>query len=97
MLGSSRATSPYGLQVHREGVERLLRSYRNIPERAPVRLAKKTSNLFRARAKVDAPGLDVSGLGGVVSVSVASTLIAEPTLVNLATRLRPWRVLRSVK
>ncbi|WP_407446245.1 FAD-binding oxidoreductase [Rhodococcus sp. (in: high G+C Gram-positive bacteria)] len=68
MLGSSRATSPYGLQVHREGVERLLRSYRNIPERAPVRLAKKTSNLFRARAKVDAPGLDVSGLGGVVSV-----------------------------
>ena len=68
MLGSSRATSPYGLQVHREGVERLLRSYRDIPERAPVRLAKKTSNLFRARAKVDAPGLDVSGLGGVVSV-----------------------------
>jgi len=33
-----------------------------------VRLAKHTSNLFRARARTDAPGLDVSGLGGVVAV-----------------------------
>jgi len=33
-----------------------------------VRLAKSTSNLFRARARTDAPGLDVSGLTGVLSV-----------------------------
>lgn len=33
-----------------------------------MRLAKHTSNLFRARARTDAPGLDVSGLGGVVAV-----------------------------
>ena len=33
-----------------------------------MRLAKQTSNLFRARARTDAPGLDVSGLGGVVAV-----------------------------
>ncbi|MDF0532062.1 FAD-binding oxidoreductase [Tsukamurella sp. 8F] len=50
------------------GVEKLSASYRAIPSGASVRLAKKTSNLFRARAKPTAPGLDVSGLGGVVSV-----------------------------
>ncbi|CAB4732251.1 unannotated protein [freshwater metagenome] len=33
-----------------------------------MRLAKKTSNLFRPRAASSAPGLDVSGLTGVISV-----------------------------
>ena len=47
---------------------RLAASYRAIPAGAPVRLAKRTSNLFRARASTDVPGLDVSGLGGVLSV-----------------------------
>ena len=37
-----------------------------------MRLAKKTSNLFRARAKTNAPGLDVSGLSGVISVDPAA-------------------------
>ncbi len=49
-------------------MQRLLASYRAIPPTATVRLAKPTSNLFRARAKSDAKGLDVSGLTGVVSV-----------------------------
>jgi FAD/FMN-containing dehydrogenase len=56
------------LAAHAAGVERLLASYRVIPPNATVRLAKPTSNLFRARAKSDAPGLDVSGLTGVISV-----------------------------
>ncbi len=56
------------LTAHADGVERLLASYRAIPRSASVRLAKKTSNLFRARAKRDAPGLDTSGLTGVISV-----------------------------
>jgi FAD/FMN-containing dehydrogenase len=43
-------------------------SYRSIPATSAVRLAKPTSNLFRARAKRDAPGLDTSGLTGVLSV-----------------------------
>ena len=43
-------------------------SYRSIPTTSAVRLAKPTSNLFRARAKRDAPGLDTSGLTGVLSV-----------------------------
>ena len=37
-------------------------SYLAIPPGAPVRLAKPTTNLFRARARPVRPGLDVSGL-----------------------------------
>jgi FAD/FMN-containing dehydrogenase len=54
--------------AHAAGVERLIASYRAIPPSASVRLAKPTSNLFRARAKRDAPGLDTSGLTGVIAV-----------------------------
>ncbi|MET9326321.1 FAD-binding oxidoreductase [Tsukamurella sp. NPDC003166] len=57
-----------GESAYREGLERLLASYRAIPAGARVRLAKKTSNLFRARAATDAPGLDVSGLSEVISI-----------------------------
>ena len=49
-------------------MQRLLASYRAIPQNATVRLAKPTSNLFRARAKTKSKGLDVSGLTGVVAV-----------------------------
>jgi FAD/FMN-containing dehydrogenase len=54
--------------AHAAGVARLLASYRSIPATAAVRLAKPTSNLFRARTKRDAPGLDTSGLTNVISV-----------------------------
>ena len=54
--------------AHSAGVERLLASYRAIPPNATVRLAKPTSNLFRARAKTSSKGLDVSGLTGVIAV-----------------------------
>ncbi|WP_422744070.1 FAD-binding oxidoreductase [Mycobacterium sp. WMMD1722] len=54
--------------AHAAGVERLLASYRAIPPAATVRLAKPTSNLFRARAKSTGPGLDTSGLTGVIAV-----------------------------
>lgn len=57
-----------GLSAHTSGVERLLASYRSIPTTATVRLAKPTSNLFRARAKRDVRGLDTSGLTGVISI-----------------------------
>jgi FAD/FMN-containing dehydrogenase len=45
-----------------------LDSYLAIPATSSVRLAKPTSNLFRARVKRDAPGLDTSGLTDVISV-----------------------------
>jgi FAD/FMN-containing dehydrogenase len=49
-------------------VQRLLASYRAIPPNATVRLAKPTSNLFRARVKTKSKGLDTSGLTGVIAV-----------------------------
>ncbi|GAA8844865.1 FAD-binding oxidoreductase [Helicobacter pylori] len=57
-----------GWQAHEAAVERLVRSHAAIPHGAPVRLAKRTSNLFRPRARVEVPGLDVSGLAGVIEV-----------------------------
>ena len=50
----------------------MLDSYRAIPPDATVRLAKPTSNLFRTRARRDAPGLDTSGLTGVIGVDRAN-------------------------
>ena len=63
-----RLVSLRGWRAHEEAVERLRSSYSAIPAGAPVRLAKKTSNLFRPRAATSAPGLDVSGLNGVIDV-----------------------------
>jgi FAD/FMN-containing dehydrogenase len=57
-----------GERLHEEAVARLRASYDAIPAGQPVRLAKKTSNLFRPRSATGAPGLDVSGLGGVISL-----------------------------
>jgi FAD/FMN-containing dehydrogenase len=66
------ATNGLGPSVHQPGVDRLTASYRSIPRDATVRLAKKSSNLFRARAASNAPGLDVSGLTGVIDVDAAA-------------------------
>ncbi len=49
-------------------VERVRAQYAAIPAGDPVRLRKKTSNLFRTRTAVDAPGLDVAAFDGVISV-----------------------------
>ncbi|WP_420121245.1 FAD-binding protein, partial [Nakamurella sp.] len=53
-------------------MRRLVASYRAIPTDRRVRLAKRTSNLFRARGRTGAPGLDVSGLSGVLAVDPAA-------------------------
>jgi FAD/FMN-containing dehydrogenase len=58
--------------AHRAAVDRLVGSYRAIPPGADVRLAKRTSNLFRPRDATAGPGLDVSGLSGVVTVDAAA-------------------------
>ncbi len=60
--------SDYDNAAFVRGVNRLIESYRSIPPGSTVRLAKKTSNLFRKRADVSTPGLDVSGLDSVISV-----------------------------
>ncbi|MEP6979767.1 MAG: FAD-binding oxidoreductase [Nakamurella sp.] len=54
--------------AHAAAVDRLMASYRSIPVGATVRLAKMSSNLFRARERVDRLGLDVSGLDEVLQI-----------------------------
>ncbi len=54
--------------LHDEALRRLRASYAALEPGAPVRLAKKTSNLFRPRSDASVSGLDVSGLDGVLAV-----------------------------
>ncbi len=61
-------TSTLSDRAHAEAVAALTASYAAIPEGTPVRLAKRTSNLFRPRTQQATAGLDVSGLDGVLSV-----------------------------
>ncbi|MDQ2835867.1 MAG: FAD-binding oxidoreductase [Actinomycetota bacterium] len=54
--------------AHRVAVAALRASYAAIPPGHQVRLAKRTSNLFRPRTGELTAGLDVSGLTGVISI-----------------------------
>ncbi|HEY6795633.1 MAG TPA: FAD-binding oxidoreductase [Kineosporiaceae bacterium] len=72
---STSAVSPLigqtvGAHAHARAVDALLASYRAIPAGTGVRLAKRTSNLFRPRTAAPGPGLDVRGLGGVISLQL---------------------------
>ncbi len=49
-------------------VARIADQYANIPAGATVRLAKQTSNLFRPRAAITRPGLDVASFDGVLHI-----------------------------
>ena len=53
---------------HERAVERLRASYAAILPGQPVRLAKRTSNLFRPRSEAAGPGLEVSELCGVLEI-----------------------------
>src|SRR5262245_28389674 len=46
----------------------LVSQYESLPPGPPVRLAKRTSNLFRLRESGAGPGLDVRGFDGVLAV-----------------------------
>ena len=73
---SARESGPVGVADagYRRRRERLRDQYAAIPAGSPVRLAKRTSNLFRARSGAQAPGLDVAAFDGVLSVDpVAGT------------------------
>ncbi|MFZ1287677.1 MAG: FAD-binding oxidoreductase, partial [Candidatus Phosphoribacter sp.] len=53
-----------------------------VPTDAPVRLAKRTTNLFRPRSAAAGPGLDVSALDGIIAVDHARR---EATVQGMAT------------
>lgn len=59
-----------GWTSHERAVEDLRSSYAQISPDSQVRLAKRTSNLFRPRAVTVGSGLDVSGLDAVIDIDV---------------------------
>ena len=65
----TRNAAPGTPAAHRAAIDRLRRDYAAIPPGAPVRLAKRTSNLFRFASGSQPAGLDVSAFGHVVSVN----------------------------
>ena len=63
---------------YRQRVDRLVEALAAIEPNAPVRLGKRTSNLFRLRAPVSTPALDVSDFQHVLHVDpVARTAEVE--------------------
>ncbi|WP_116050608.1 FAD-binding oxidoreductase [Amycolatopsis palatopharyngis] len=64
------AGSPTGIEhpAHHARVERLRAQLDSVPRDRPIRLAKRTSNLFRGRAEPDQHGLDVSGFTEVLHI-----------------------------
>jgi hypothetical protein len=68
---------PAVMAEYRAAVGRLRQAYNAMPPGTPVRLAKRTSNLFRFRDPAagrgaERPGLDVSAFGHVLSVDPAA-------------------------
>ena len=57
---------------HEAAVQAVTESFVGLDPGVPVRLAKPTTNLFRPRVTALGPGLDVSGLTGVVDVDPAA-------------------------
>jgi FAD/FMN-containing dehydrogenase len=66
-VSSGSAPRPVGAAAHAAVVDRVRAAYRLLPPGSTVRLAKRSSNLFRSRERADS-GLDVSGLDGVISI-----------------------------
>ncbi len=61
-----------GELAHAAAVERLRASYAAIPTGRSVRLAKRTSNLFRPRSRGPVERLDVSALDGVIAIDAVA-------------------------
>jgi len=79
----------------RAAVMRLTDSFHSIPPQATVRLAKRTSNLFRERKQTRTPGLDISGLTGVLSidpVAMTADVAGMCTFEDLVAATLPHRL-----
>jgi FAD/FMN-containing dehydrogenase len=89
MVATPQVTSPADrhdplqrVREHERALEQVKRAYAALPPDRPVRLAKRTSNLFRNRTATDAPGLDLSALCGVVEVRPATDGAPATALVG---------------
>jgi FAD/FMN-containing dehydrogenase len=79
--------------AYRRAVGRLEADFAALPPGAAVRLAKKTSNLFRPRRASSGPGLDVAAFDGVISVDRAARTAdvgAMTTYEHLVDALLPY-------
>ena len=65
---SDQSVPPPWRSAYDARVARLREQYAAIPPGTPVRLAKRTSNLFRQRTTATSPGLDVQAFDGVLEV-----------------------------
>jgi FAD/FMN-containing dehydrogenase len=61
------AVALVGFSAHEQAVARLQASFRAQPRNAPIRLAKRTSNLFRSNES-SGHGLAVTALAGVIAI-----------------------------
>ena len=68
MSGATPTGAASAWAGYRDRVAVLEEQYAAIPPGRPVRLAKKTSNVFRPRRKSTEPGLDVAAFDGVVAI-----------------------------
>jgi FAD/FMN-containing dehydrogenase len=57
-----------GRQRYEQAVAAAAAQYRSLGPGVPVRLSKRTSNLFRTRSAAGGPGLDLSAFDGVIEV-----------------------------
>ncbi len=71
---AARDQSRPAMAAHRAAAAAIERAYSALPPGTPVRLAKRTSNLFRFRGDTAGPGLDVSAFGHVLHVSPAERI-----------------------
>ncbi|GAC1440901.1 MAG: FAD-binding oxidoreductase [Mycobacteriales bacterium] len=77
----------------------LMQQYAALPADEPVRLAKRTSNLFRTRAASTSPRLDVSGFSGVLTVDTearTADVLAMTTYEDLVDALLPYGLMPMV-
>ena len=70
--------SPPDYLGYAAAVDALCADYATIPANSPVRLAKRTSNLFRSATPTTTPGLDVSAFNGVLAVDAANRTADVP-------------------
>jgi FAD/FMN-containing dehydrogenase len=63
-------TDPSGWAAYRRSVEDARAQMRRLPAESPVRLRKRTSNLFRPRQRSAGGALDVTAFTGVIDIDV---------------------------
>ena len=88
IIGSATLTGPPDTRErarrHERAIADAAQAYAALPTGQRVRLAKRTSNLFRTRSATTSPGLDLSALQGVVEIDVDACTVRVGGLTTCA-------------